>query len=90
MARVVVSQPLRRYAGNLGEHEVEGATVGEALHALAARHPELACRLFRQDGSLAALTVVYLEDRDIRLLEGDQTPLLPAATIRLFVPLAGG
>lgn len=88
--RVLVSQPLRRYTGNLGEHDVQGATVGEALRGLGERYPELASKLFRDDGSLRAHLIVYLGDKDIRLLEGEKTPVEPGGTIKLYAALAGG
>jgi molybdopterin converting factor small subunit len=90
MARVLVTQPLRSLTGNLQEHQVEGATVGEALRALGARYPQLASKLLADDGSLRAQVIVYLGDKDIRLLEGEETPVPPEATIKLFVALAGG
>lgn len=90
MARVLVTQPLRRYTDNLGEHEVEGATVGRVMRALGQRFPELAPKLLREDGSLRAHIIIYLGDRDIRLLDGEQTPVEAGSEIRLFAALAGG
>jgi molybdopterin synthase sulfur carrier subunit len=89
-ARVLVTQPLRRYTGNLGEHEVPGDTVGKVMRALAERFPELAPKLLREDGTLRSHIIIYLEGRDIRLLREAETPVEPGAELKLFAALAGG
>ncbi|MBN1834698.1 MAG: MoaD/ThiS family protein [Spirochaetales bacterium] len=90
MARVLVTQPLRRYTGSCGEHEVEGGTVGEVLRALGLRFPELAPKLLRENGTLGAHIIVYVGGRDIRLLNGERTPVEAGSEIKLFAALAGG
>jgi molybdopterin converting factor small subunit len=90
MARILIKQPLRRYTGNLGEHEVEGATVGEAMRILGDRYPGIAAKLLRDDGSLRPHIIIYLGGRDIRLLDGADTPVGPGSEIKLFAALAGG
>jgi molybdopterin converting factor small subunit len=90
VARVLVTQPLRRYTSGLGEHEVQGTTVGEVMRALGERFPELAPKLLREDGTFRAHIIIYLGDRDIRLLEGAETPVEPGSNIKLFAALAGG
>lgn len=90
MARILIKQPLRRYTGNLGEHEVEGATVGEAMRIFGDRYPGIAAKLFRDDGSLRPHIIIYLGGRDIRLLDGAETPVGPGSEIKLFAALAGG
>jgi molybdopterin converting factor small subunit len=90
MARIIVKQPLRRYTGNLGEHQVEGSTVGGVLRVLGDLHPGITDKLFRDDGSLRTYVVIYLDGRDIRLLDGADTPVGPGSEIKLFAALAGG
>jgi molybdopterin converting factor small subunit len=90
VARVVITLPLRRYTDNLEVFDVEGATVGEVMRALGRRFPELATRLLRDDGSLKSQVLIYLGGRDIRLLEGENTPVEAGSEIKLFAALAGG
>jgi molybdopterin synthase sulfur carrier subunit len=90
VARVLVTQPLRRYTAGVAEHRLEGATVGEVMAALGRRFPELAPKLLREDGSLRAHLIVYLEGRDVRLLAGESTPVGAESEIKLFAALAGG
>ena len=90
MARVLISQPLHRYTDGLGKHEVEGATVGQVMRALGRRFPELAPKLVREDGSLRAHIIIYVGDRDIRFVDGAQTPVEAGSEIKIFAALAGG
>ena len=90
MARVQVTQPLRRYTDGLGDHELEGATVGEVMRVLAERFPDLAPKLLRDDGTLRAHIIIYVGGRDIRLLNGERTPVEAGSEIKLFAALAGG
>ena len=41
MTVVKLRGPLKSYAGNQGEHDVDGPTVGEVLRALERAHPAL-------------------------------------------------
>ena len=66
---------LRSYTG--GEKSVEGAgnTLGELLADLDSRHPGLRGRLVTEEGSLHRFVNVYVNDEDVRFLQGLQTEL---------------
>jgi molybdopterin converting factor small subunit len=49
---VTLPEELWRFAGGIQHHEVAGRTAREALHELAARHPELQDRLLDASGNL--------------------------------------
>ena len=51
-----IPSPLRPFAGGQSVVEVEGATVGDALSALARNHSELDARLRDESGRLIART----------------------------------
>jgi adenylyltransferase/sulfurtransferase len=66
MASIKIPTPLRPYAGNSAEIEVQGATVGEALASLTAQHPDLRTHLF--DGEdLRSFVNVFVGEEDIRI-----------------------
>jgi adenylyltransferase/sulfurtransferase len=50
--RIHIPTPLRSYAGNRHEVEVEATDVVEALNALVEAHPGLRDHLFADDGRL--------------------------------------
>ena len=61
----------------------EGADVGSVLRSLADAHPETQSQLFGEDGSLNRYVNVYLNDEDLRALDGrprrsDTLVILPA------------
>lgn len=89
MASIKIPTPLRVYTGNLAEVQVDGATVGEALDALVAAHPDLKTHLFAE-GKLRSFVNVFLGDEDIRFLQGVDTPISADAKLRIIPSIAGG
>src|SRR5690606_1005211 len=69
MARIHVPAPLRDLTGGESPVTVEGATVGEALRALALRHPALARHLFEESGRPRGFVNIYLDERDVKDME---------------------
>jgi adenylyltransferase/sulfurtransferase len=88
--RIHVPTPLRAYAGGQGTVEVEAASVGEALRALAVRYEGLRSHLFGENGELRNFVNVYVRDEDIRSLQGEETPLADGAEISIVPSIAGG
>ena len=87
---VRVPTQLRSLTGGVGEVPVEGATVGEALRALDARHPGLAERIFDSEGGLRRFVNVFVAEEDIRFLDGLATPVADGQTISVVPAVAGG
>ncbi len=90
MAKLMLTEPVRYLAGGNGELSVEGETVGDVLRNLVKRFPGSGPKLIRGDGSLSAYLIVYLDGRDIRLLQMEQTPVRKDSEIRLTAAMAGG
>ncbi len=88
--RVQIPAALRRFTDQQREVTLEAATVGEALQALADRYPALAQHLFTPEGSLRTFVNVYVEDTNIRQLQGLETPLKEGARLMLVPSIAGG
>ena len=90
MSTVKIPPVLRNFTGGDKEVEAEGASVGEALRALADRHPATESQLFSADGGLNRYVNVYLNDEDVRVLDGVETPVGPDDTIVILPAMAGG
>src|SRR5262249_28855619 len=88
--KIHIPSPLRPYADHQAVIEVEGATVGDALAALVARHGELGKHLFDERGELRRFVNVYRNDQDIRHLERERTPLADGDTVSIVPSIAGG
>jgi molybdopterin converting factor small subunit len=90
MSKIHIPTPLRQYAGKQASVDVQGATVGEAMNALVAQHPELRKHLYTDDGKLRAFVNLYLNDEDIRYLEKEATALKEGDNISIVPSIAGG
>jgi MoaD family protein len=90
MPTLKIPPVLRNSTG--GEREVDGAgaNVGEVLRDLAQKHPATETQLFGDDGELNRYVNVYLNDEDVRVLQGLETPVADADTIVILPAMAGG
>ncbi|HXR30718.1 MAG TPA: MoaD/ThiS family protein, partial [Solirubrobacterales bacterium] len=67
-----------------------GSNVGEVLRALTATHPGTETQLFGEDGDLNRYVNVYLNDEDVRVLDGLGTSVADADTVVILPAMAGG
>ena len=75
-----------------GERELsaDGSSVGEILRAVVESHPETQSQLFAADGGLNRYVNVYLNDEDVRVLEGLDTEVGASDTLVILPAMAGG
>ncbi len=75
-----------------GEKEVQasGGDVREVLRDLSSQHPETESQLFSEDGALNRYVNVYLNDEDVRVLDGLDTSVSDSDTIVILPAMAGG
>ncbi len=90
MSTVKIPPVLRASTGGEREVAAEGANVGDVLHSLARQHPATESQLFAQDGSLNRYVNVYLNDEDVRVLDGLETPVAERDTLVILPAMAGG
>jgi molybdopterin synthase sulfur carrier subunit len=90
MATVKIPPVLRASVGGEKEVEASGQDVGEVLRALADAHPGTASQLFAGEGELNRYVNVYLNDEDVRVLEGLETPVGEGDTLVILPAMAGG
>ena len=90
MAKVIIPTALRQYAGQNDEVELPGATVGDVLDDLTARYPDLRRQLYTDDDRLRNFVNVYLNDEDVRVLQGLDTSVSDSDTIVILPAMAGG
>lgn len=86
---VKIPAQLRTVTDGAGEIEVEGATVGEALDAVFARHDGLRDRI-TTDGTLRRFVNVYVSGEDIRFRDGLETKVDPGDEVTILPAVAGG
>ena len=90
MSKVRIPAQLRTLTGGAGELVIDGATVGEVLKGLDAAHAGFAERIFDQDGGLRRFVNVFLDEEDVRFLDGLATPVTDGQTISIVPAVAGG
>jgi MoaD family protein len=90
MATVRIPPVLRPSVGGEKEVEAPGETVGEVLRSLAASHPDTEGQLFGPDGGLNRYVNVYLNDEDVRVLDGLDTAVKEGDTLVILPAMAGG
>jgi molybdopterin converting factor small subunit len=90
MSKILIPTPLRQYVGKQSSVDVSGATVGDAMSALVAQHPDLKKHLYTFVGKLRAFVNLYLNDEDIRYLQKEATALKDGDSISIVPSIAGG
>ncbi|MDR3573023.1 MAG: MoaD/ThiS family protein [Anaerolineaceae bacterium] len=90
MATLRIPTPLRPYAAGQGEVSVAGRTVGEALFEVAERYSALKPHIFTSDGQLRAFVNLFINDEDIRKLDGLNTPMKENDRLMILPSIAGG
>ena len=89
---IVVSIPtqLRGLTGGSAQVTAAGATVGEIVAHLSATHPGISERLLDDTGDLRRFVNVYLDDENVRFLDGLATPVAEGSKISIIPAVAGG
>jgi len=82
--------PLRKFTGDRSEVEGTGANVRELLDSLENRHPGLRDRLVDEGGTVRRFINVYLNEEDIRFLDGLDTSLADGDRVTIVPAIAGG
>jgi molybdopterin converting factor small subunit len=89
---VTISIPtvLRAQTDGQANVSVGGATLGEAVDEIVTRYPGLRANLLGDDGGLHKFVNVFVDDEDIRYLDGLDTKLVDGATVAILPAVAGG
>ena len=90
MATIRIPPVLRASVGGERELTADGENVGEILRTIVEDHPATAEQLFGADGELNRYVNVYLNDEDVRVLDGLQTSVGSGDTLVILPAMAGG
>ena len=91
MAVIVrIPTPLRRLTQNMAEVETEGANIEGIIDNLEASYPGMKERLCDEGGNIRRFVNIYLNDEDIRFLDGKSTSVADGAEISIIPAIAGG
>ena len=87
---VRVPPVFRTMTSGQAQVSVEGASVGAVLDALEASHPGFTEKLLDDDGALVRYVNVFVDDDDIRFMDGLATPVPDGGTVSIMQAVAGG
>jgi sulfur-carrier protein len=90
MPQVKIPPVLRARTGGESEVSAAGETVGDVLASLAEEHPDTRDQLFSSEGELNRYVNVYLNDEDVRVLNGLDTAVTATDTVVILPAMAGG
>lgn len=90
MATIRIPPVLRAQTGGQSEVDAGGSNVGEVLRSLTTDHPATEEQLFGPEGDLNRYVNVYLNDEDVRVLDGLDTAVKEGDTVVILPAMAGG
>ncbi len=90
MPTLRIPTPLRSYTNGQSEVTVKGKTVAEVMNNLTSLYPSLRPHLFNGEGQLRAFVNLYLNEDNVKDLQGVETPLQENDRLMLISSIAGG
>ena len=87
---VRIPTTLRPLSGGEKQVEVAPGSLSEVIDALDAAHPGFKDRLIDDDGSLRKFVNVFVDDDDVRYLDGLDTKVADGITVSIIPAVAGG
>ena len=90
MANVRVPAMLRPTVGGERVVAAEGATLRELIANVDRRHPGFAGQLVEADGAQRRFVNIYVNDEDVRYLQGLDTPVAEGDVVSVLPAVAGG
>ncbi|NUQ38533.1 MAG: MoaD/ThiS family protein [Caldilineales bacterium] len=90
MSTIYIPTPLRRLTIGQSKVTLEGESVGAILTALDAAYPGIGERLFDEQGQVKPFINVFVNEDDMRTLQGLDTPVHPSDRISIVPAMAGG
>lgn len=88
--KVRIPTPLQKLTNNQGEVRCEGATINDVLVELERQHPGIRERLCDAEGKLRRFVNIYVNEEDIRFMQGQDTALKEGDDISIIPAIAGG
>ena len=87
---IEIPTAFRRFTDGEPRIQSAGATVADALAELTAKYPALSRHVRDEQGQIRQFLNVYLNEEDIRFLDGESSPLEDGDRVLLVPSIAGG
>jgi sulfur-carrier protein len=76
--------------GGQSKVQVEAGTVGGVIEALESAHPGFSGKMLAEDGTLVKYVNVFVDDDDVRFMDGLGTTVPDGAEVSIMQAVAGG
>ena len=90
MVSVRIPTPLRKLSGDRDELAVEASSVSALIEELESECPGIKNRLCDESGNVRRFINLYVNNEDIRFLEGADTKLNDGDVVSIIPAIAGG
>ncbi len=87
---VRIPTPLRKFTNDQSDVEIEGSSVGEVIDNLEASYGGIREKLVDEEGSIRRFVNIYVNDEDIRFLDGADTEVKDGDSVTIVPAIAGG
>ena len=87
---VRIPTPLQKFTQNQSEVQVSGATIDGVVGELDAQFPGIRERLCDDSGAIRKFINFYLNDEDIRFMDGEKTVVQDGDEVAIIPAIAGG
>jgi molybdopterin synthase sulfur carrier subunit len=88
--RVRIPTPLRSVTKGAAEVDAEAETVGGVIDELDRQYPGIRERIVEDGGQIRRFVNIYVNEEDIRFLDGAKTPLKQGDEVSIVPAIAGG
>lgn len=90
MPSVRIPTPLRKLTSEKDEVVVSASNVGELIENMESEYPGIKNRLCDESGNLRRFINLYVNNEDIRFLDGKETALKEEDVVSIIPAIAGG
>lgn len=87
---VRIPTPLRKLTGNQSEIEIDGDTVESLIGNMEASYPGIKDRICDESGKVRRFINIYINEEDIRFLDGTGTTVKTGDRVSIVPAIAGG
>ena len=87
---VRIPTPLRKLTQNKPEVEVSGKNIESLIDNLETNYPGIKERIYDESNNIRRFVNIYLNDEDIRFLEGKSTAVNDGDEVSIIPAIAGG
>jgi molybdopterin synthase sulfur carrier subunit len=88
--KVRIPTPLMKLTNNQAEISAEGETIADILNNLESQFAGIKERICEENGTPRRFINIYLNEEDIRFLEGEKTKIKDGDEISIIPAIAGG